>query len=361
MMRRPRAWAAVCLALVCLAAPAATQSPARNVIIVTIDGLRWQELFGGAQSDYFSRSRAGEPSAIEQSFSSPTAEARRSALMPFFWGVVARQGQVFGDPSRNSRARVTNGLWFSYPGYSEMFAGVADARIDSNDKVPNPNVTVLEWLNGRDGFRGRVAAFGAWDVLPSILNVERSRLPVGSGFTPVPAPKSDRDRAINQLARDLPPYWPYGTFDAPIVQAAVESLRRDNPRVLYVMLGEGDEFAHEGRYDLYLDATHRADRFIQRLWETAASLPTYRGRTTLLITTDHGRGATVTDWADHGRKVPSAEHTWMAALGPGIPSLGIREGIDVTASQLAATIAAIVGEDFRMAVPTAAPPLPFGR
>lgn len=337
----------------------AAQTTARNVVVVTIDGLRWQELFGGAQSEYLNRNRGGEPGAIEQWFAGPTPEARRAALMPFFWGVVARQGQVFGDPSRDSRARLTNGLWFSYPGYSELFAGVADPRIESNDKIPNPNVTVLEWLNGRDGFRGRVRAFGAWDVLPSILNVERSRLPVGSGFTPVPDPRSDRDRDLNQLARDLPPYWPYGTFDAPVVYAAIESLRRDAPRVLYLMLGEGDEWAHEGRYDLYLDATHRADRFIQRVWDTLQSLSQYRGTTALLITTDHGRGETTTDWADHGRKVPAAERIWLAAMGPGVPATGVRDRTEVTAAQLAATIAALLGEDFRTAVPAAALPLSF--
>lgn len=97
-----------------------------------------------------------------------------------------------------------------------MFAGAEDPRVDSNNKVPNPNITVLEWLNGRPAFRGRVVAFGAWDVLPSILNVERSRIPVGAAFAPVPSPKSDRDRAINQLAADLPPYWGYRPFDTPV-------------------------------------------------------------------------------------------------------------------------------------------------
>lgn len=73
---------------------------------------------------------------------------------------------------------MTNGLWFSYPGYSELLTGVADPRIDSNAKKANPNVSVLEWLNRRPGFEGRVAAFGSWDVLPFILAVERSGLTV---------------------------------------------------------------------------------------------------------------------------------------------------------------------------------------
>lgn len=341
-----------------LVATVSAQAPARNVVIVTIDGLRWQEMFGGADSEYFQKDVKGEATAAQKQYVRPSPEERRALLLPFIWNEFARTGQIFGDPSRRSLARVTNGLWFSYPGYNEMFAGTADPRIDSNAKIPNPNVTVLEWLNTRPGFEGKVAAFGAWDRLPFILNVDRSRLPVGSGFAPVPSPKTDRQREINQLAEDLPPFWDYGTFDAPIVAAAVECLRLDKPRVMYVMLGEGDEWAHRGRYDLYLDATRRADRFLRRVWETLQSLPEYKGTTALLVTTDHGRGATTKDWTDHGRKVPAAEATWVAAIGAGVPPLGVREGVTVTASQLAATIAALVGEDYSIASPKAAPALP---
>jgi len=331
---------------------------AKNVVVITLDGFRWQEMFTGADREYFKREN-GEVSAGEKQFWRPTVEERRSALLPFIWTVVAARGQIFGDPSQQSRAHVTNGLWFSYPGYSEMFTGAADPRIDSNAKKPNPNVTVLEWLNTRPGFRGRIAAFGAWDVLPSILNVDRSGISVGSGFDLVHAGKNDRGRAINQLASDLPPLWGYGPFDAPVVYAALESLRISRPRVMYIMLGETDEWAHRGDYEMYLDAAHRADRFISRVWETLQSSSAYAGKTTLLLTTDHGRGAGVADWMNHGREVPAAESTWIAALGPGVPPAGVRKTMTVTTSQLAATIAGLLGEDFPAAKPDAAPPLSF--
>jgi len=358
-----RPWS-FCLALTFALLPlrgGVAQAPARNVVVITMDGLRWQEMFTGADRAYFKQEKSGEPGASEKRFWRPGPEERRAALMPFMWGTIATTGQIFGDPSKASRAHLTNGLWFSYPGYNEMFSGVADPRVDSNDKVPNPNVTVLEWLNSRPDFQGRVAAFGSWDVLPFILNAGRSRIPVGSGFTPVPSPTTERERAINELAADLPAYWEYGPFDAPIVYAALESLRTTKPRVLYIMLGEGDEWAHAGRYDLYLDATWRSDRFIARIWSTLQSIPEYANQTTLLLTTDHGRGATTSDWTDHGRKVPAAESTWMAALGPGIAPLGVRASVTVTTSQLAATIAAVVGEDFGRAVPAAAARLPLDR
>ena len=332
---------------------------AANVLVVTLDGLRWQEFFGGADRGLLKDVDKADPPTVVKRFWRETPEARREALMPFMWGVVARQGQVFGDPAGGSVARVTNGLWFSYPGYAELLSGFADPRVNSNDKVPNPNQTVLEFLNGRRGFAGRVAAFGAWDVLGSILAVGRSRLPAGDGYPPVPDARSDRERAINDFADDLPPLWEGAPLDAPIMQAALECLRARQPRVLYVMLGETDEWGHEGRYDLYLDAAWRGDRFIRRLWEAAESMPAYAGKTALVVAVDHGRGATAGDWTDHGQKVPAAERILMAVMGPGTPALGVRQGVTVTAGQLAATAAALVGEDFDAAAPKAAPPLPL--
>jgi type I phosphodiesterase/nucleotide pyrophosphatase len=338
--------------------PTAAGAPlAANVVIVTIDGMRWQEVFGGADRAYFKKTSDGKPPAAELRFWRDEERARREALLPFFWKTIATDGAVFGDPARRSRVRLTNGLWFSYPGYSEMLTGIADPRIDSNDKRPNPNVTVLEWLNGRPGFAGRVHAVGDWDVLPFILNVERSRLPVGN-MQPAPSPRTERERAINDLAADLPPYWNGVIFDAPVMHAAVEALTSRTPRVLYVMLGETDEWAHGGRYDLYLDAAFRSDRFLARLWDRLQALPQYRGRTTLIVTTDHGRGATPSDWTDHGRDVPAAETTWMAMLGPGSQPAGVREDVTITTSQLAATVASLLGEDFRAGSPAAAVPLP---
>jgi hypothetical protein len=332
---------------------------AANVLVVTLDGLRWQEAFGGMERALLGKAGEQLDSTPMKRFWRETPDARRQALMPFLWETVARNGQVFGDPGHESLSHVANGLWFSYPGYAEMLSGIADPRIDSNNRIPNPNVTVLEWLNGKPAFAGKVAAFGAWDLLPWILNVERSHLPAGDGYPPVPKPVTERERAINDLADDLPPMWEGAPFDAPIMQAAMECLKTRKPRVLYVMLGETDEWAHEARYDIYLDAAWRGDRFIRRLWDAAQAMPEYKGRTALVIAVDHGRGATEKDWTDHGRKVPAAERTWIAAMGPGVPALGVRQSVTVTTGQIAATVAALLGEDFHAALPKTAPPLPL--
>jgi hypothetical protein len=369
---RTRSWLIVLLlsTLLTLAGCSTTTTDARErravdggpcVVLVTLDGLRWQELFGGAQEKLLDERAGGvrDMQALKDRFWRESPEARREALMPFFWSVVARQGQVFGDPDRNARSTLTNGKKFSYPGYSEMLCGFPDPRIDSNRKIPNPNVTVLEWLSRRPGFEGKVAAFGTWDVLYSIVNADRSRIPVVAGWQPLrDEPLSRAEKTVNAVLPELPRVWPDNTFDFVTTTGAIEYVRKHRPRVMYVMLGETDEWAHLRRYDCYLDATHRGDAFLRRLWATLQSMPDYAGRTSLVVTTDHGRGDTKLNWTDHGEDVEGAEFIWVGVMGPQTPPLGVRENVESTQSQVAATVAKLVAEDYHAAVTKSAPPLP---
>ncbi len=345
------------------ASAVAQREPARNVVYVTLDGLRWQEVFDGASPAFMGRDAGGgrvpDSAGLAARFWRPAARDRRRALMPFLWSTVLEQGQIIGDPALGASAYVTNGLWFSYPGYSEMLAGRADPRIDSNDPVPNPNVTVLEWLHRQPGFPGRVAAFGSWEILPYIVNSARSGIYANGDGPPVANPATARDSALNELSAQLPPLWGSTRLDGPTMLGALEYIRREKPRVLYVMLGETDEWAHDQRYDLYLDAAWRGDQFIRQLWETMQAMPEYAGTTALVISTDHGRGSAPPTWGNHGKDYPEAGRIWIAALGAGIPARGNRANIEVTQSQVAATLARLLGLDFRAAAPQAEPPLAF--
>ena len=98
---------------------------------------------------------------------------------------MPKQGQFFGNVNAGSEVKVTNGRNFSYPGYNEILTGIADPKIDSNAKVQNQGDALLEWLNGQDDFRHRVAAFGSWDVFPYIINRWRSRVRVVAGWQPL--------------------------------------------------------------------------------------------------------------------------------------------------------------------------------
>lgn len=352
------------IALWILAAAAAFAQPprhTRSVVILMTDGLRWQEVFSGADPALLDKKSGGaaNPEALRKHFWRETPEERRAALLPFFWSVVAPQGTVFGNRKAASEARVANGLNFSYPGYSETFCGVADPRIDSNDKRYNPNTNVLEFLHRRPGFEGRVAAFGAWDLFPWILNAPRAGILVNAGYEPLRLLESTpRIDLLNTLKAETE-YWDSEAFDAFTFHTALEYLRAKKPRVLAILLGETDEWAHAGRYDLYLQSARRVDNYARILWDALQAMPEYRGSTTLILATDHGRGSGKKSWRNHGRRIPESQYVWMAFLGPDTRPQGVRATTaPVAQAQLAATIAALLGEDFRSAVPAAAPPIP---
>ncbi len=365
-MLKPLRWAAVAwmMLVVMTQALTAQEAPARqgrNVIYITWDGFRWQEFFGGAQQLYISKDAGvADVEGVKKRFWREDDVARREALLPFVWTVIAKQGQIFGDATKNAPAKIANTMKFSYPGYSEMFVGYPDdERITTNNKFPNPNVTVLEFLNRRPGFEGRVAAVATWDVFPSIINRERSGVYVHAGITPIPGGDlTPNEKMLNEKIRDTVALWPDNQIDSITLEVATEYLKRKRPRVLFIGLGETDEWGHGRRYDHYLDAAYRADAFLKGLWDLLQSLPDYKDNTSIVIGPDHGRGGTIRDWTDHNAKIEGAEFIWSAVIGPDTPPLGVRSDIETSLSQIAATLATLVGEDFNAASPRSAKPLP---
>ncbi|MEO6810534.1 MAG: alkaline phosphatase family protein [Isosphaeraceae bacterium] len=333
----------------------------RKLVLVTADGLRWQEVFRGADEALLNKKDGGvaDVEGLRRQFWRDDAQGRREALMPFLWTVLAKQGQLYGNTDQGSQAKVTNGKNFSYPGYNELLTGAADPRIDSNDLRPNPNVNVLEWLNRKPAYKGKVAAFSSWDAGPFILNRERSGLFLNGGWEAMPgddlsAVQIEHNRKVGKGSFR----WPDCRDDEVTFPLALDYLRQSKPKVLYIMYGDTDEHAHHGRYDLVLDAVHQFDADLKQLWETLQSIPEYRGQTSLLITTDHGRGDAPQGWKNHGADVKGAEHIWIGVLGPWTPPLGERKNVsEVTQSQIAATAAALLGEDYRSEFPKAAEPI----
>src|SRR5690606_30023161 len=85
-----------------LADEPAGERQTHNVVLITLDGLRWQELFGGADESLMNSEFGGikGEAALRKRFWRDTPEERREALMPFFWNVIAREGIVYGDPQQ---------------------------------------------------------------------------------------------------------------------------------------------------------------------------------------------------------------------------------------------------------------------
>jgi len=347
----------------CLATPALALKT-RNVVLIVSDGLRWQEVFTGADPLLLDAKHGGnwlDDAEMKRRYWRDDPLERRRLLLPFLWGTVAAQGQLFGNRNEGSDAHVTNGYWFSYPGYNEMSVGYPNKIINSNEFGLNPGVTVFEWLNNGDELRGKVAIYGTWQVFADVFNEPRSHLVMQVGWN-APKPGSSGDPAKDALLARL--YDTTTRFDADDSQDSLlqvtllDYLRSAHPRVLFVGYGETDNWAHQGRYDLVLESAQRMDGFVRELWDTMQSMPQYHDSTTFIITTDHGRGSGPVEWKDHGVEEKGSGNIWIGVLGPDTAPLGERKHTDaVTQSQIAATLAAFVGKDYRKDVPAAAPPI----
>lgn len=339
--------------LLALSMPVLAQSrKTENIFIITLDGYRWQELFTGADSLLITNKEfVGDTAALKKTFWASTPSARRKILMPFFWSTVASQGQLFGNRKFGNQVDCSNTMWFSYPGYNEILTGSADdENINSNKKIPNPNTTVLEFLNGLPAYKGKVAAFGSWDVFPFIINEERSGVPVNAGFEKATGENlSEREKFLNVLQDEIPGPWGSVRLDAFTQHFALEYLKKKQPRVVYIGYGETDDFAHGGQYDEYLKSARRTDQFIKDLWDWAQSNPQYKNKTTFIITTDHGRGTQPVDaWRSHGDEIAGASQIWIAVIGPDTPGTGEqRSQSQLYQNQVASTAAAFLGVTFK--------------
>ncbi len=330
-----------------------------NIIVVTTDGFRWQEVFGGMDSAIANNSKFNQwdSSGIFNNYWASESEQRRKKLLPFFWEVIAAKGQVYGNRNFNNNVNVANRYWFSYPGYNEIFTGYPDTLVNSNEYKANPNTTLTEFLNRQPSFHNRVAAFGAWNAFERILNSERSGVPVTNAFKKLNDKKATgREVLMNDLLMDS--YKPFGNeecLDVFTHYQAMEYLQKKKPRFLYIAYGETDEWAHAGRYKDYLNAAHQVDGWIKQLWEYIQHDPVYKNKTALFITTDHGRGDKVKEeWVTHGEGLKGADEIWFAVMGPGIKAKGaVKDAGQLYQKQFAQTIAGLLGFTFRCEHPVA--------
>ena len=245
----------VVIALVAGLAPlSARRQPAAArdaLILITLDGVRWADMFGGLDAGILRSTLAKdaklEDSAAYKRFNAATAAERREKLMPFFWKeLMAKHGSIAGNRALGSSVAVTNTHRFSYPGYSEILTGEAhDDVIKSNDRIQNPYRTVLEELKERLSLPAAgVAAFGSWEVFNEISEHTPGNLTVNAGYEAF----ESRDPAVSELSRmqfQTPTAWDSARYDAYTFYLAMAHLRAARPRVVYLAFDETDDWAHE--------------------------------------------------------------------------------------------------------------------
>ncbi len=325
-----------------------------NVFIITTDGLRWQEVFNGADDRILQNPTfVQDTSLTNEMYAGITADEKRKKLMPFFWSTLAKKGQLHGNRLYNNKVNVSNFYKISYPGYNEILTGFADPLIMKNKPTLNNNTNLLEYLNKQEAYKGSVVAFSSWDVFPYILNEDRSKLTVNSGYENMEE-DSKGFEMINKVQDNVKETGPV-RYDHLTFLTAKEYLRKNHPKIMMLGLGETDEFGHQKKYDQYLQQANNVDKMIAELWYYVQTDSFYKNNTIFIITTDHGRGSNPEKWYSHSTLKKGASQTWLAMIGPGINPLGeIKTETQLYQKQLAATIAQLIHQKFEANHPVAA-------
>lgn len=332
------------------------QQKVDHLIVITTDGFRWQELFGGMDSALANQKKfhQGDSANLFKKYWHTQAEERRKLLMPFFWNTIVKNGQVYGNRTYENYVNNANPYRFSYPGYNEIFTGFPDTAVNANDYPANPHINVLEYLHSKPAYKGKIAAFTAWEAFNRILNENRSGFPVIAAFDTVSGKKLNAQQLlINKMLLNSYKPWHEECLDVFTHYAAMEHLKTEKPRVLYISYGETDEWAHAGQYRDYLNAANQLDKWMKEIWDYIQTDPVYKNRTALVITTDHGRGRG-DEWTKHWKDVEGANEIWLAVFAPGLPAKGEgRAKQQFYQQQIAQTIANFLGEDFKTNHPVA--------
>jgi predicted AlkP superfamily pyrophosphatase or phosphodiesterase len=95
-------------------------------------------------------------------------------------------------------------------------------------------------------------------------------------------------------------------------------LKENHPKLVLINLLEVDVNGHSNLWKGYLDAIKNTDQKAKELWDFIENDSIYKGKTTLLITNDHGRHLTghKDGFISHGDNCEGCRSIYLVALGP---------------------------------------------
>ena len=305
------------------------------VVLVVLDGVRWQEVFGGADRAL----------AYDRGMN-PLAWASPRKLMPNLQRLLDTRAIALGAPGHGAVITATGPQFISMPGYLEIFAGRPDPTCDSNDCVRPVAHTVVDDVLQSSG-ADDVAVVSSWPSIARAASADPSRLVVSAGRKRVERGDVLRaDEATAEqldrggLAKAFPGIGDYRP-DAITARVALRVLAVEHPRFLFVGLGDADEYGHRNDYHGYLEAVRASDAFLGDLFATLDQMGARGRHTTVLVTADHGRAYS---FQDHGGRYPESGRVWLVAAGGDVHGHGlVAASRRHTLSDVAPTVRALLG------------------
>lgn len=282
-----------------------------RVVLVTLDGVRWEDVFTSSSEAKTSRGDGAPP---------PSA-------MPNLMAIVRERGIALGGPDCEHDMRASGPNFVSLPGYIEMFSG-KPTSCTHNGCAPVQSRTVLDDARATIESPGEVAVFSSWSRYQNAVARDRKALTLSAGAhttlgqTSAAAKSDDRLRFLLEVGAANQGYPGHGDYrpDEHTAKIALRYLETVGPRLLVLGLGDADEQAHRGDVAGYRRAIKRSDEVIAELDRVLARMGNEGSQTAVLVTTDHGRAKTI---RGHGAIWPESQRVFFAAFGARIAHRGI--------------------------------------
>lgn len=283
----------------------------QNVIFITWDGVRYEEFFGGK--------------------SDPSIATESTSILEKFWDTYANQGIVLGDEDSDSSMLVSNDSTISYPAYLSMMNGIHTDYCHLNQPIGNcrrnPNETFPErLLKEKNLDKSKVAVFASWDRIKDAAESIENSLTVSAGPVEFNDPNfPGAHDTINARMRDVISDRHYQNGerdDATTFSHAMTYLKNNRPKFMFIYLLETDGHGHGNRYKEYVSAINENDKKLSDLIETLEKMGAYGKNTSIVLTTDHGRGKGSLGWMHHGVLFKNSKKVWAYIKGPATKGLG---------------------------------------
>ena len=245
------------------------------VILITIDGTRYQEVFNGTDHTL----DHGHHLTARQ-------------LVPNLYSSFVDRGIAFGKLSPMVASGPNH---ISLPGYLEITRGHPSTDCQTNDCHPIIDSSIFFSFE-------RSAVFASWKTIERTVPINHDVFVY-----------TDKDWYR----------WDINTINETNTYLSSHSL----PNFLWIATGDTDEWAHRNSYPNYIFALQQADAFI-------GSLVQRYPQALMVITVDHGRD---TNFRDHGTDMASAR-VWMMIRGPGLPHLGFVKAKPSSLSNILPTV-----------------------
>lgn len=259
-------------------------TPVTHVIYITLDGVRWQDIFQNKQ------------------------------LMQKFWQKYAKDAAIYGEPGSNTTMEVAS-IPISLPSYQSQMTGVVTA-CQNNECGALTVETFPEQLVKKAGLKkAEVASISSWEVMDNAFEKQLGTAFSNHGTRPMHDPNTyEIDAEMKALNIAQAKAYPGDDTrpDKYTLLQAMHYYKKYQPRFLWISFGDADDYAHENNLKKYHDTLRFYDLALDKLFKLVQSLK-LDGKTMIIITADHGRGAGK-NWGEHDETMPEAKQTWAFVL-----------------------------------------------